>query len=221
MRHSPGLGVLTVAESEHVATGVLRVIEAGLNRILALDPDTPQRIGPLEGHRIDVALSEPDLHFRLHIREGAARLAPIENDAEAADARVEATAAGLLALAASGGERGRGVRFEGDIAVVQSLRQFVAGLDIDFEEQLSRLTGDVIAHEVGRGVRGGHRWLRHAGATFLANLGEYLTEERGLIPPEAELAAFVDDVDRLRADADRLEARVRRLARRLDEGGRA
>ncbi|HEX5514246.1 MAG TPA: sterol-binding protein, partial [Gammaproteobacteria bacterium] len=49
--------------------------------------------------------------------------------------------------------------------------------------------------------------------TVEANLGEYLTEEARQLPPAAEVAGFLDDIDRLRQDTDRLTARIERLER--------
>ena len=43
------------------------------------------------------------------------------------------------------------------------------------------------------------------------NTQEYLQEEARLVPAEAELKAYLDAVDDLRMDVDRLEARLKQL----------
>ncbi len=200
-------------------SGLMRVIEHALNRVLRLDPATPERLAPLAGRTLAVRLVEPAVALRVYFESDGLRL--LQPDERAADdAELEATAAGLAALALSRGERSRDVTFRGDVGVIQETRRLVAELDVDWEEQLAGITGDIVAHQVGRGVRGGRDWLRHGVETFITNLGEYVTEERGLIPPLAEMEAFIADVDRLRTDSDRLEARIRRLERaRVGEGG--
>jgi ubiquinone biosynthesis protein UbiJ len=201
--------------------GALRLVEQTLNRVLSLDPDTPARLRPLIGRRLQVRLRDPAATLMVEFAADGLRLSQLEIDVTEpgvdtppVDARLTATLAGLAALASSGGRRGQGVHFEGDVGVIQEVRHLFSELDVDWEEPLARLTGDVIAHQLGNAARGGSSWLRRAGETLLMNLGEYLTEERRLMPTAIELEAFVTDVDRLRADADRLEARMRRLERR-------
>jgi len=203
--------------------GGLRVIERGLNQLLARDPETPRRLEPLVGQRLHVHLTDTPVSVSCRFEADGLRLGTVSPEAEpdderSADATVRASIAGLTALAASRGRRSRDVSFEGDIGVVQEVKRLFGELEIDWEEQLSRLTGDVVAHQVGSAVRGGVSWGRHVGETFLRNLGEYVTEERRLLPGSLELADFGDDVAALRTAADRLEARLRRLERHYGRG---
>jgi ubiquinone biosynthesis protein UbiJ len=49
------------------------------------------------------------------------------------------------------------------------------------------------------------------------DLSEYLQEESRIVPAKPEIEAFMDGVDILRSDVDRLHARVERLAAKLGE----
>ena len=49
------------------------------------------------------------------------------------------------------------VRIDGDTSIAHRFSDALGGLDIDWEEQLSQLTGDIAAHEIGRGVRAARR----------------------------------------------------------------
>ena len=82
------------------------------------------------------------------------------------------------------------------------------------EEELSRLLGDVPAHQLGGLARSALGWLRRGVRTSADNLAEYLAHERRDLVPRAEAQGFLHDVDTLREDADRLEARVNALAMR-------
>jgi ubiquinone biosynthesis protein UbiJ len=188
---------------------------AGLiNRALALDPEASARLAPMAGRVLAVDLIGLELPLWIRLGEGGVELTHDEPE-RPADVTVRATPAALLALAARRGEGSVAhVEFRGDVTVVQQLRGLIGTLQIDWEEQLSKLTGDVVAHQIGNVARGVGDWLGHARRTFERNLGEYLTEEARQIPPEAEVSAFMRDVDRLRQDADRLEARLALLERR-------
>ena len=96
-----------------------------------------------------------------------------------------------------------------------------ADVDIDWEEHLSRLVGDVVAHEVGGAARAARAFGRRAGRTAEQNLREYLQEEARLLPTRYELKELLDAVDVLRDDVERLAARVERLRRRAGGAGEA
>jgi ubiquinone biosynthesis protein UbiJ len=201
-----------------VQAGALRIVEAALNRLLDVDPDTPARLRPLAGRTLLVEVTDLGVSVWAAFTEEGLRLAPAdENDAQPT-ASVHASVAGLMTLVTSRGRRSRDVSFHGDVGVIQEARQLFSELDLDWEEQLAAITGDVLAHRIGESVRGAQDWAKRSGDTFLRNLGEYLTEERRDLPAAAEVGAFMSDVDRLREDLDRLEARIRRLNRRLGDG---
>jgi len=84
--------------------------------------------------------------------------------------------------------------------------------DLDWEELLSRYTGDVIAHQIGNLARSLTRWSKDAGARLGQDLAEYLLFESALLPPRLEVETFLDAVDQLRNDVDRLAARLQHVS---------
>ena len=113
------------------------------------------------------------------------------------------------------------ILIEGDATVAQRFSEAMAGLNVDWEEQLSKLVGDPIAHQVGQGVRAVGDWGRRTGETFRTNLKEYLEEESRLLPSRYEVEDFLNRVDTLRDDVERLDARLERLARLVRARGGA
>ena len=107
---------------------------------------------------------------------------------------------------------------EGDAAVGREFQTALARLDIDWEEQLSRLVGDAAAHQVGRFWHGFQAWGQRASATLRRDGGEYLQWELRVLPPRPAVEQFLSAVDALREDTDRLAARIERLRRRLASG---
>jgi len=93
----------------------------------------------------------------------------------------------------------------------QAFKAILDEMDIDWEEQLSRLTGDTIAHQLGNTARRAAGVLRHGRRTLERDLGEYLQEELRVLPTRIETENFSADVSRLGMDTDRLAARIRRL----------
>ena len=81
----------------------------------------------------------------------------------------------------------------------------------DLEEELARLTGDVIAHETVRVARSGRAWAHRALDALTLNTAEYLQEESRDLPARHEAEGFFRDVEQIRDDVERAVARAQRL----------
>lgn len=112
-----------------------------------------------------------------------------------------------------------GIRIAGDAGIGQEFQRLVRVLDIDWEDRLSAFVGGPAAHRVARALRDLGGFAKQGVERFGDNLREYLQEETRDLPVRREVAAFNDAVDTLRADIDRLDARVQRLFRRASQSG--
>lgn len=194
-------------------------LEAALNHYLALDPEAPGRLAALHGRVVAIHLRGPELTLYFVPDQGGRLqvLGRIEGDSDCTLsgspfdlARSADPATGARQLFAGH------VGISGDTALGQRFGQILGGLDIDWEEQLSRLSGDVIAHQLGQLGRRSTGYLRAGLDRLQTNLGEYLSEEARLLPARAEAEGFFAEVDTLRDDLERLQARVARLRRGAD-----
>lgn len=130
------------------------------------------------------------------------------------DVAITSSLLSLASLAAQGGETGLrdgSVELTGDVYTAQSFQQLLSFGRPDLEEELSAVIGDAAAHGIGEFVRGIARWGREARSTMGQNLSEYLQEESRALPSRYEADRFRKQVNTLRDDVDRLEARLRRL----------
>jgi len=117
-----------------------------------------------------------------------------------------------LALAQAVGRRSifdGDVKIEGDVDIAQKFSRLLTEVDIDWEEHLSRLTGDGVAHQLGRFARGLSDWVGARNSAMSDNTADYLRDETNHVPHSWELNEFVEKVDGLRDRVDLLEARVR------------
>jgi len=192
----------------------LTPFEQGVNRILALDPNSEARLAPLSGRELGLRLTDAAVALRVCFADDGIALMHDNTDMSDCDVLLEATVAGLTGLALSRGQRSRDVAFRGDIGTIQEVRALFAELDVDLEAQLARMVGETSAQRAAQGARAGWAWGQRSIETLGRNAAELATEERRWLPPAAEVAHFLSDVDTLREDVDRLEARLRRLERR-------
>ena len=139
-------------------------------------------------------------------------------DSAAADATITGSAVALLQLARAGGKdagSSASVEVRGDAEIANSYRRLFALARPDLEEEMSRLIGDFPARRLSQVAAKGLAWLRKARRTAGDNVAEYLQEESRDLVNRAELEEFLQAVDGLRDTADRAEARLARLERRL------
>lgn len=106
------------------------------------------------------------------------------------------------------------VRIAGDGEAGARFQELLQLLRPDLEAGLARIIGDVPARGMGALLQKVAGIGRATVATQAANIGEYLTHERRLLVPQAEARQFLDDVDVLREQTDRLAARVAQLEAR-------
>lgn len=106
------------------------------------------------------------------------------------------------------------VHIHGDAEVAQTFSELLKHARPDLEEELSRLIGDVAAHQLGNVARSAVGFARRAADTLAQNIAEYLQEEGRDLPTRTEADEFIAGVDTLRDDVDRAEARLNLLESR-------
>ena len=188
-------------------------LEAVINRYLRLDPAIGQRLATLSGRCIAVELRGLDLTLYVFPDEHGIQL---RDHVEAApDTVLCGTPLGMVGLGVGGNTEktlfSGDVLIEGDVETGQAFKAILDELDIDWEEQLSRLTGDIVAHQLGNVARRGRRAIRLGIDTLEKDIGEYLQEELRVLPTRIETENFSADVTRISMDVDRLSARLKRL----------
>jgi len=153
----------------------------------------------------------------------AGRLAFAAGDGAQADAVISGSPVSLLRLLASGAAARAGaapdarvpVQITGDAQVAARYRELIALARRDWEEELSRLVGDLPARRLALAASGALAFAARVRRTAGENLAEYLTEEGRDLVNKPELEEFLLGVDQLRETADRVDARLTRLEQRL------
>ena len=102
---------------------------------------------------------------------------------------------------------------EGNAELGQHVVELFDELQIDWEEHLSRVVGDVPAYHAGRFLRGVREWLGQTDKNFSQNVSEFVHEEAEWFPAREALNDFFSDIDTLRMDVDRAEARINSLSK--------
>ena len=121
------------------------------------------------------------------------------------------TLARMLKGSADAAIRSGEVDMTGDAATAQRFQKLLGLIRPDVEEELSRIIGDVAAHQLAEVARGVGKWARDARKTMGENIREYLQEESRDLPTRYEVERFSQKVGTLRDDVERVAARLNRL----------
>ena len=187
-----------------------------LNRNIAASSAARAACRRLSGKTLAVRMQSSPEHtlIDLYFRCDDERVAIATRSDDKAAASLAGTPLAYLGMLRSQPEslvRGGAVRIEGDAEVAQSFRDLLKAAQPDFEEELSRIVGDVAAHQLGNFARGALSFGMRVADTLAQNVSEYLTEESRDLVTRIETEEFVAAVDKLRDDVERAEARLKRL----------
>lgn len=197
-------------------------LEAAFNTWLKLDEKTHgtarQRLQTLQGKLIHLRLTNPG--FDLYFLPTADEVRISTHYDSPADVSIQGSALAFMRLAQAE-DSGKamlenGIKIEGDLGLGTEFSKILREIDVDWEELLSQAVGDTIAHQAGQFVRTSTGWLGDSAQAMRLNTQEYLQEEARLLPAEAELNYYYEQVDQLRLDTERLEARLQRLVKEKD-----
>lgn len=198
---------------------LLAGVEAGLNKVLALDATALPRLAALQGRVIAVDCTAPAL--RLFLLPGADGLRLAGHWEAPADCTLRAPAGRLLELAVrrdkSAVLHAPDVELDGHSACLLDLAAILQDLELDWEGTLAEWLGPLGAVALARPLQGAGQWSGDALASLRLNLADWLAEEARLLAGRQEAEARFAELDDLKLALDRLEARSERLARRLED----
>ncbi|MEM7293010.1 MAG: SCP2 sterol-binding domain-containing protein [Pseudomonadota bacterium] len=189
-------------------------IETAFNALLQLDNKASARLPKMQGKIVDLHIIGFDLHvyFLVHPE----RVEVLRYFDGTVDASISGTPLSIASMGLSNRAMFEGdVSIDGDVETGNQFKRLLDTLDIDWEEQLSHFSGDIVAHQLGNIVRRSAQWADRTAGAMREDLGDYLREEALLTPTPDECEIFYTSVDKLRSDLDRLEARIAQLHQTL------
>ena len=196
-----------------LSTALLAAVELGLNRVLALDSTALPRLARLSGRVIELDCTAPVL--QLFILPSGEGLQLAGQWAGAVDCRLRAPVASLLRLATGKDKtavlHSPQVELDGDSAVLLELAGILQDLELDWEYELSRWLGPLASQLLGSHIRSRANWTGQTLDSLRLNLADYLSEESRSLVGQREADARFAELDRLKLDLDRLDARIERL----------
>lgn len=196
----------------------LSYLSKAINRYLQLDPESQRRLRSLNGKVASIELLPLHFTFQLHFTESEILIK--ENEIATPDTVIRGTPLQMLGMMLAKNRQqffADDVSIEGSAELGQQIIELFDDMQIDWEEYLSQLTGDKPAHHAGKIIRRIGNWLHRSKDTFRQNVTDYVHEEKLWFPTKEALQDFFSDIDTLRMDVDRIDARISLLSSTLND----
>ncbi len=189
---------------------LLKSIELALNTTLNQDPETQQKLEQFEQRCITINIKDMAQIINMTVIDQQLKLSM--NTAQTADLTITGNALTLAKLGSDPDSLfSAEIDINGDVHFAKQLRDLLEGFDFDWEAQLAKVTGDTLAYPIAHGISQFSGWAKNTHQAIQQNTAEYLREEARILPNKSQTNDYMSSVDCLRADLDRLEARINRL----------
>lgn len=197
----------------------LAVLERAVNQALRLDPATQKRLAALSGQVFHLHCTSPDLEIFVMPQRDRVQLAAFyDGDVTAGLTGVGRDFAKLLGSDDVAAELINGnLSVRGDSKALQNLQAIAADLDLDWEAPLARVFGDIVGHQLGRGLRHLASRALYAGRQISRQLNDFARYESGWLAERADVQRFGSDIDQLARRTDQLATRITQLSTRITQ----
>lgn len=203
---------------DQLGNQLLGLAEIGGNRLLGMDPEVLQHCAELQGNIIAIQLTDLEKTIYCHPGSWGMRLS-LQKPGKEVDSTIRGRLIGLAnlslqqeKLSASIQER---IEIIGNPSVAQKFQKILTELNIDWEKELSKYTGEIMAYRIGQGIRKTHQAVKDIFGSLALSSQEYLQQESQSMPTLPEFDHFQQSVTNIRHDVDRLEARINQLLKNI------
>jgi ubiquinone biosynthesis protein UbiJ len=199
-----------------LSTAALASAEKIINAALAYDPASRIALAQLEPQVLAIQIVAPDFKiFVIPTQDGIHLRGHYEGDIST---QLQGTLPALISLIKSDrlNLKDSGVQLFGSTSFLAELQKILKNLEIDWEEILSQVFGDIIGHQSAELIRGKISWTKDRVNNIQRLTSEFLTEELRVLPSKPELAFFNSQVDDITLGVDRVAARIKQILARTE-----
>lgn len=197
--------------SDNRQTVILDSIEKMVNKVLSLDEETLDSLATLEGKVVEIDVLNTGI--RLFIFPSGRGLTLASKYEDKVDVSIKGTPSSLLGMITAEKVGAGDVEINGNVGLAHKLQSILKKMEVDWEEYLSQIIGDIAAHKVGNFLREMSQLAKASVKTIGMDISEYLRYEKEALLDKSELDEFNHAVDKIRDDVERLQKRVERLGK--------
>lgn len=193
-----------------ILTLLLPALETIINRALKCDPTALQKLATLKNQVIKVECTDWQFTFFIVIERQNLQFHQRYFSQE--NTLIKSTLNNFLHVFIKGADPKTLFDYPLDISGnthnLEVLRDIFKNIDLDLEEKLSHVIGDVAAYRIFAHARKSKKFLKNTSEDLNAQIKEYIYFEAKYFPTRKKVEKFYQDIVRLRDDVERLEARI-------------
>ncbi|MFW0042780.1 MAG: SCP2 domain-containing protein [Coxiella endosymbiont of Dermacentor nuttalli] len=191
-------------------TLVLARLEKMINAYLKLDSDSVQQLSHLKNKIIKIRIIDWNTEFFILLTKKGLQLTASSN--KEADIIIYGTLLNLFKICFAKDSsvtlfKNR-VEISGDTRVGEQILKILINVEIDWEEHLSKITGDILAHQAGIHIRRITNFGKFILKTLRTNIQDYLQNESQVIPSSEEAESLTRSITDLQYSVDRAESQA-------------
>ena len=188
-------------------------LEKIINAYLQLDSDSIQRLSYLENKIIKVQITDWNTEFFMLPNKKRLQLVAISK--KEPDTIISSTLLNFFKTICTKDSSSalfkNQIEISGDNGIGEQIRNVLTGIHIDWEEHLSQITGDILAHQIKVQVKHVAKFGKFFFRTLKMNIQDYLQHESQVTLSSEEVESFIQSVTDLQYNVDCIEAQIQRL----------
>lgn len=187
-------------------------LEKMINFVLMRDATSIERLAALEDKII--LLEFTDLHLKFYWLFENQQVRILSNWRDQVDTNIAGPLEAIARLGLSKARIAKDLTVSGDMRVLEAFKELFAKLEINWQQQLAPLVGDMAAFKLTQTAQSLGSWFKSSMQSMQENTKEYLTEESEYLPPRLLFTDFTQEVRKLSRATERLAMRIQRLQAR-------
>ena len=184
-------------------------IISSFNRYLDCDPERAQVLQNINDKLLSITVKEANLTFSMQVQNK--HFVEVDSCQES-DASIIVSVHALSEKMAGRDQnqllKDGTIEIQGDSHVASVFNKVMNEIEIDWQDVISKYTGDVVAYQIATGAKSVASAMRRFGENLRLDVRDYLQDDLQIAVTESEVDHFIEQVDDLRARTDRLEARL-------------
>ncbi len=190
--------------------------ETAMNRALQLDSTACSRLAPLAGQVIAIVCTRPAMTvYLIPLAEG---IQLVQHWEAPADCTLTAPANLLLKLVTQADKTSvlhhPDVSLDGNSGLLMTLAEIFQSLELDWEYEAARWLGPLPTALLSKHLRSRRDWTLESARSLHLNMADYLAEESRTLVGRLEAQTRFNEIDQLKLNLDRLDARIALLLKR-------
>ncbi|PKO93837.1 MAG: hypothetical protein CVU15_00380 [Betaproteobacteria bacterium HGW-Betaproteobacteria-1] len=182
-----------------------------LNHLINQNVWAKEQLQPFGGKTVKFTIPPFSAHLTV-LEDGGLAMA---GESSTADASITVPPSVALRLLANDDAASTLATLEGDTELAATLAKVLRGMSWEYEEDLSKVIGDIPAHQLAEFGRKASREIKGQSLNLMQMLVEYWQEEQPMLAKKRHVEAFNQEVDTLREDTERLEKRIEKLSEKI------